>query len=359
MSEKLSEKEGAMNSNPQEIPGGSKLSSNDQNKPSYVYTGEQLLNLNVEKIPMLLEPLIPQGAVVALAGSSDTGKSSLLRQLACTIALGSTDFLGFKLNLNIYVSTEDNDKAVSALLRKQKQGDTENSSYRGLRYIFDTSKLLLKLEEQLQKEPADCIIVDAFMDLYGGDANASNIVRTFIQPYSNLAQKYNCSVIFLHHNGKRTEYTEPSKNNLLGSQGFEGKMRMVMLLNRDPDSNKPTIRHLCIVKGNYVPEELKQKSFVLTFDPETMRFSNTGERVAFENLAKRNSRENDEVSRAKERVFTLRKEGKSFREIETTLADEGLPGRRSTISEWAKAMIDDGEAPSENEPQVPAPFDDE
>ena len=282
--------------------------------------------------------------------------------MACAIVLGRTDFLGFKLNLKhqsaIYVSTEDNDKAVSALLRKQKEEGAENSDFGRLRFIFDSSNLLAKLREQLQNEPADCVIIDAFADLFDGDINSVNSTRSFLELFSSLAQKHGCTIIFLHHTGKRTEDSRPSKNNLLGSQGFEGKMRMVAELRRDPDPSKLTVRHLCIVKGNYMSEDAKHSSFALEFDSATMRFHNTGERVLFEDLVKRDTRESDETSRAKERAFTLRKEGKTIREIESTLTNEGLPGKKSLIGEWAKAMSNEGKVPTENEPQVPAPLDD-
>ena len=45
-------------------------------------TGEMLLNRNIREIPTLLNPLLPKSGLVCLAGSSDTGKSALLRQLS-------------------------------------------------------------------------------------------------------------------------------------------------------------------------------------------------------------------------------------------------------------------------------------
>jgi len=59
---------------------------NNGQKDQYVYTGEQLLDLDIQEVPMLLEPLLPQEGVAAFAGSSDTGKSAFLRQLACAIS---------------------------------------------------------------------------------------------------------------------------------------------------------------------------------------------------------------------------------------------------------------------------------
>lgn len=90
---------------------------------SYVYTAKQLIDYETKEVPMLLDPLFPKVGVVALAGSSDTGKSAFLRQLACAIATAKSEFLGFRLDSKhhnaIYVSTEDDKLAISALLQKQ------------------------------------------------------------------------------------------------------------------------------------------------------------------------------------------------------------------------------------------------
>ncbi len=77
------------------------------------YSGEELLGKNIQVIPKLLEPILPKVGVIALGGSSDTGKSTILRQLAMAIVSKEEDFLGFKLTPEhhsaIYLSTEDDE----------------------------------------------------------------------------------------------------------------------------------------------------------------------------------------------------------------------------------------------------------
>ena len=205
---------------------------------------------------------------------------------------------------------------------------------KGLRFIFDIDNLLSKIEEQLKKSPADCVIIDAFADVYDGDINAVNRVRTFIQGFSGLAQRYECLIIFLHHTGKRTEALIPSKDNLLGSQGFEGKMRMVAELRQDPKDLD--IRHLCIVKGNYLPQDIKQASFVLHFTGESMTFQNTGNRTEFKHLVKRALVDSSNWEIARETSCELRRNGHSIREIAVELERLRLPGKKSAIREWVK-----------------------
>ena len=249
-------------------------------------TGEMLLNQNINEIPTLLEPLLPKSGLVCLAGSSDTGKSAFLRQLSMSVSAGLKAFLGMKLNVEhrsaIYVSTEDDETANAYLIARQN-ADMKLSpiSLRGLRFLFDSENVALELEKRLSSHPADLVVVDCFSDLYTGSMNEGNQVRQFLMQYSQLAIRHKCLVIFLHHCGKRTEMFMPSKHNLLGSQAFEAKMRLVLELRSDIAD--VTYKHLCCVKGNYLSADYKSESVKLFFSNH-LTFKETGERVPFENL---------------------------------------------------------------------------
>lgn len=259
-------------------------------------TGEQLLLQDIQALPCLVEPFFQQIGIACLAGSSDTGKSTLLRQLAIAIVTGENDFLGFKINAIyksvIYVSTEDLERETAFILKKQAN-KYKPELLRGLRLLFDTTDILVQLEKRLTANPADLIIIDCFADIFGKNLNDTQHLRGFLHPYQQLAQKYKCLILFLHHTGKRTEDKEPNKNNLLGGQGFEAKMRMVIELRAD--QMNPKHRHLCIVKGNYLPANYKKESIVLQFDEETFTFSNTGERTPFEALVKRENENGEKM----------------------------------------------------------------
>jgi archaellum biogenesis ATPase FlaH/5S rRNA maturation endonuclease (ribonuclease M5) len=280
-----------------------------------VVTGEDLLNQKIEEIPTLLNPLFPLTGLIALGGSSDTGKSAFLRQFAIAICNKETDFLGFKINARyhsvIYVSTEDDEFATGYLLRLQEKNKNYGAAaYKSLRYIFDSDRLLQTLEKELSKCPADVVFIDAYADIFTGELNQVNKVRSFLNDFSNLAHKYNCLFIFLHHTGKNAEEKIPSKNNLLGSQGFEAKMRLVIELRKD--LHNPNLRHLCIVKGNYLKCDFKNQSFVLEFSD--MLFKDTGQRESFESLVFGNAK-SITLSEEADLVKKLKKEGLTTREI--------------------------------------------
>ena len=283
----------------------------------YIVTGDIVASAENEAMDCLLEPILPRVGVAALVGTSDSGKSTLLRGLAMAVCAGSKRYLGFELNPKhyraLYVSTEDDQQALGPLMRRQMQDlCTTAEIYGKLGFIFDTDNLLDTLDQSLTAEPADIVIVDAFADLYTGPMNENNRVRSFLNTFSQLAQKHATLVVFLHHPGKRTESLAPSKHNAIGSQGFEAKMRTMIELRPDPEHHD--IRHLCVVKGNYLPAEYKHDSFELRFT-ESLNFEATGRRVPFAALRERNDEQDEKVALAR----AMREEGKTLQDIADAL----------------------------------------
>jgi RecA-family ATPase len=244
-----------------------------------IYTAEELFNMKIKEIPFLWQNLIPQTGLACLTGSSDSNKSTLLRQLALEIAIESDDCLGFKLNAKhnkvIYVSTEDDANSIAALLSKQYFDGLPIEALRNIRFLFNTEKHIQSLDKMLTEQKADLVIVDTWTDLFGGDINQSNKVRASFEEYKKLSLKHGCAFIFVHHQGKSSEGNAPSKNNLLGSQGIEAKMRTVIELRRDTGSR----RLMTITKGNYTADSIKGKSFVLELTEKHMIFERKDESV--------------------------------------------------------------------------------
>ena len=283
----------------------------------YLVNGYDMLNLSAEAMDCLLEPILPRTGVAALVGTSDSGKSTLLRGLAMAVASGSGEYLGFRLcpkhRSAIYVATEDDASAIGVLMQRQlEELGTPKEAYHSLDFVFEVDNLVDNLDKMLEATPRDLVIVDAFADLYTGPLNENNRVRSFLNQFSQLAVKHSVLIIFLHHTGKRTESLAPSKHNAIGSQGFEAKMRLVMELRPDPERHE--LRHLCIVKGNYLSDEYKHDSYVLRFT-SALNFVATGERVPFGALRERDA---DLDSRA-ELARTMRSEGKTLQQIADAL----------------------------------------
>lgn len=316
----------------------------------WVKTGTEILSLGLKKVPALVDPFIPKVGVIALAGSSDLGKSYFLLQLSDAVIHGAADFLGFTVNPThksvIYLSTEDDEYSLSPRLHSMAKDKDDITAYDNLRIIFDSKHLVSRLDELLAEKPADLVIIDTFSDIFDGDMNQANKVRSFIQKYKEIAIRHKTLIIFNHHCGKKNDYRPPHKDNLLGSQGFESSMRMVIELRRD--FTNPRLRHLCIVKGNYLDESFKQSSFKLEFTFED-GFSNTGDRVAFERLVRSDDKQAEDKNNLKQRVLDLKATGLSYEKIAARLTGDGLKISKTTV----------GKICAENRPSVPLPMDKE
>lgn len=299
---------------------------------SWVKSGTEILSLGLRVVPTLVEPFIPKYGTMSLAGSSDLGKSYLLLQLGDAVINGEDDFLGFPLNVThrsvIYLSTEDDEYSLSPRLINMAKNRNDVSSYDNLRVIFDSTNLINKLDKLLAEKPADLVVIDTFSDIFDGDMNQANKVRSFIQGFKELTVRHKTLIIFNHHCGKKNDYRPPHKDNLLGSQGFESSMRTVIELRRDFDS--PLHRHLCIVKGNYLSESFKNSSFMLEFSFED-GFINTGERVSFDRLVKTDAKPPAAKIALKERVIELKSEGLSYGKIAEKMKQEGTAISKTTV----------------------------
>ena len=104
-------------------------------------------------------------------------------------------------------------------------------------------------------------------------------------------------------------------------------MRLMMELRHDPV--RPDVRHLCIVKGNYLSKEFKHESFVLYFTPG-LNFVSTGERVPFAALRERDTERDDRIAQAR----AMRDEGMTLQEIADVLGYKD----RSTVSKILKRL---------------------
>lgn len=246
-----------------------------------------LIKRGVQEIPMLFAPVFPRKGVALFAGSSDAGKSMLLRNMAISVSTGR-DFLGWKYKgvhrSCIFVATEDDEDATSYLLSKHEKTYRDAvDDLQNLRFMFNSENIVSELDYELSIEPADLVIVDAYSDVFDGkEQNNAAQTRAFINKFKVLAERYQCLFLFLHHTGKRTEDLAPSKNNFVGSQSLEASVRLGIELR--VDRMNPEQRHFCIVKGNYLGSQYKQSSFVLKMD-ENFVFTETGDRIAFDSLA--------------------------------------------------------------------------
>jgi predicted ATP-dependent serine protease len=299
----------------------------------YLFTGEELLKNPIIKIPCLWKPFFIKQGLIALTGGSDLGKSSLLRQFALSIALKETSFLGSPLNVRygraLYLATEDNEITAKFSLQNAICKSVKPDELKDLCYLINPDNPLKAIEEQLRNARTDVVIIDSFGDVFNGNLNDNNAVRTTLNKYQKLSEKYDTLFIFLHHTGKRTENNNPSKNNIIGSQGFEAKMRLVMELRR-PDSSQKRILHF--TKGNYLPDSIKNNPLELFFnDKQQFHFvgNSSGNKINARFFSK------EQKATILKIAEPLKKEGFSYKKILVKLEENSeidkLPSRNTLV----------------------------
>jgi len=297
-----------------------------------------LYNKKIEVIPTLLNPLLQKVGLASLVGTSDSGKSTFLRQLSLSIALKKDNFLGFKIesdsNRVIYVSTEDDSNAISFSIKKQvdyliqENKDVKTDLLNNLEFVFETENLLMRLTEKLDKQSVDLIIIDSFTDVFTKELNANTQVRQFLNDYDKLAKKHRCLILFLHHIGKNTLKNAPNKDSIIGSQAFEAKMRVVLELR--PNRYNDSLKDLWVLKGNFLESKFKTKSFVLEINNDLI-FKLTGER----SNKLLNIKSNNPL--LKEKIIELKSKGLSIRKIESELKNTEFQISKSSIAEILKS----------------------
>jgi len=299
---------------------------------SEIKTALQLFNNDQKEIPKLLNPFFQKVGLSALVGASDTGKSTLLRQLALHIALKEERFVNFSIDSTearvLYISTEDDPYTVSYAIRKQAESLKKTNPHINLDlldnlvFIFNPENTLMEIKNQLNKQKFDLVIIDAFADIFTGEINANTQVRKFLNDFDRIAKTHECLMIFLHHIGKRKEQAKAHKDNIIGSQAFEAKMRSVLELKNNP--NNKDRRDLWVLKANFLHNDYKKSGYILDFD-ENLIFSNTGKRGSG---VKAKSKDDEAILK----ILQLHEEGNSSRKIEELLERTEFSLKKSAIN---------------------------
>jgi RecA-family ATPase len=213
---------------------------------------QQLLSLSGSQ-EFLVDKILPKGTICALVGSSEAGKTQFALQLALTIAAGETSFVGLRCHPRhkrvVVIATEDTPVNIKSRVLELLKGTTGCTDLDILFYSEVESDPVEVLSADLASKPADIVIVDTWLDFFNEDLNQNNDVRGFLIKYAKIAEKHNCCILFIHHFVKAATGNSKNKSQILGSQGFEAKMRSIITLEAVQNSPKKVLK---ILKSNYL-----------------------------------------------------------------------------------------------------------
>jgi hypothetical protein len=249
------------------------------------YSLTQLRQTSLEN-DTLLYPYIPRVGITAVVGMPDSGKSMLCRNLALAVVFGEDQFLDLPLTARnhraLFVTTEDTVEATKQCFTKmadtyspKDRAAFENKMHILLADDLGPDEILQRIEDHLDQAEFDLVIIDAYGDVFrGGEGNSNIQNRNSLRPFSVLSKKYGLAIVFVHHTNKAARNLSPDHIHVQGGSGFVQKVRTVLELR--PSRENGSVKYLACTKGNGVADEFKREALVLTFDPETFRYSATG-----------------------------------------------------------------------------------
>ena len=310
-----------------------------------LYKGSDIFNKPKPSTHWLVEKRIPYGSLSALVGESGTGKSTFLSQLAISIIKGEDTFLDYSLTTRskkvLYVSTEDGLTFTHERLSKQLGYSEDMFSTDGILikkdpylsniwFLFDNKDVIDSITQLLETESIDLVIVDAYSDVFDEDMNHANKVRQFLTEYGKLADQYGCAILFMHHFGKgiRTK----AKHKILGSAGFEQKMRSILSLDRKEDQS-----FLKTVKNNYLSHDEGNSADHLLLGDELL-FSKIGSFDSGAERAPKRTKLDIVLEDHREVLIEVQNGNLSYKDAIELLNDQGISVSDGTIGRALKRL---------------------
>ena len=235
-------------------------------------SGDELLQRVHRPREWLIYGWIPDCQVTVLSGEGGTGKSLLALQLAVAAVTGG-DWLGYSVRQRqvLYVAAEDDEDEIGRRLRDihphQRDGDL-----RGLRIApmagldatlarFAKGKELTltpvqrALEDVCVKFSPGLLVLDTSADLFGGEENDRQQVRSFMTMLRGLALRFRMAVLLLSHPSVSAMMTGRATS---GSTAWANSARAVLLLEHDTLNENGRVhvndadrRKLSLHKSNY------------------------------------------------------------------------------------------------------------
>jgi len=196
---------------------------------------EQLLNEPDIKPPWLIEGMLPLAGTSLWAGREKVGKTTLIRQLCLSVATGY-DFLGREVRKGkvLYLALEENRDFLRADLKAMCNNGPKNLYWHFGGIHGDKMK---GLKAFITKMRPSLIVIDTMMKFlklsnlndYGETVNAMN-------PLTELARKYECHMLYVHHMNKSKEYSRGNyddRTSIMGSVATQCEVDTIVAITKD------------------------------------------------------------------------------------------------------------------------------
>ena len=200
--------------------------------------GNGIMSMKFEPIKWVIPDMLPEGSAL-LAGRPKTGKSRMALNLALAVATGGKALNKIPVQQGevYYMSLEDSARRIKEHIDEAFMNEPPDISNITFRFSFNPGENPLQvLETWLHNhQSARLVVIDTLQKirpkvdsftrgLYDQDYEA-------VAPYTELASRYNVSIIIIHHLNKRLPTDDPMEG-ISGTTGLTGAVDMTIVLKR-------------------------------------------------------------------------------------------------------------------------------
>jgi hypothetical protein len=228
-----------------------------------------------DKVEFLLDDLIPMGVVTLLAGASETGKTTLLTELAVSAAMSEygTAWLGRKVDPDtssgavIYLSAEDDSPAFMQARRVLIEPQARDLRFVGI--CGDHRPIEEILQSIGRYKNVSLLIVDPAREYLRGGESDSAAVSALFSALQQFARNTGCAVVLVHHlsKGATPNSLAQLRRDIRGSQVWVDRPRQILGMFRRGGS---TIIGTC--KNSAPPPSVGMPETVFRRDEATLRY---------------------------------------------------------------------------------------
>jgi RecA-family ATPase len=251
--------------------------------PLRLYNTLELLNM--PDPTWLIEPILPDGALVGMYGAPETCKSFIAIDLALSVATG-TPWQGYetKKGFVVYIAAEGGaglkKRALAWLATHQIEPQDADIAWliESVPLNADSDEivtLLGRLEDEVRREPA-MIVVDTMARCFDGNENETEDMGRFIAGIDILRKRFGSVVLVVHH-------AQEQSGRERGSKAFRAGVETMLRVTREKDSDHVLIEcdkqkdaeHFedielekvvvagtdsCVMKGSNAPSQRKSEA---------------------------------------------------------------------------------------------------
>lgn len=204
-------------------------------------------------------PYIPRKQLTVLCAKQGTGKGYVAAAIGSEITNGKRPFdTQPKKPENILViSSEETNAEIErkykysgACMDRVGRIGRENATDADGRSIFNISERPQELENIIKEHHAGLVIIDPIQDFIGvKNLNAAEEVSAALIKLSRIADKCDCSIVYMAHTSKK-DYDGDLLSRVAGSSEFTRKPRSALFIEYDETGTKPNRRVIVHAKKN-------------------------------------------------------------------------------------------------------------